>query len=602
MAGNDRTGVRRLPTLAIVMPALDEEATVDAQVRALRAHRAFETLALAHLRVIVVDNGSRDRTAEVARAAGAEVVREPRRGYGYACLAGVQAAVGADVVLLMDADGSDDLDGAARVARVVLAGGADLAMGARRGAGRERGALTPQQRAGNAVGTLALRLIYGARVSDIAPVRAIRREALLALDPREMAYGWSTEMLAKAARAGLRIVELPVAAHVRAGGTSKVAGTLRGSLGASIHILRTLWRYRDWQPGERAQPAVATAPGGPAATKSASADWDRNQCDAGSDKSGEWNGTTDGAIARADRRALFVVARLPVAGQTKTRLGRAIGHEAAAALYRAFLRDLSARLSAAAEVDGYDLYWYYTAPSDACEAEFAACVATEGEACLATTVAGRLGSIRRRGAGEAYLATTEVGKRRRERFLPQPEGDFAARLWYGFAELAARGYRRIVVLGSDSPQVPAARITAAFAALETRDVALGPARDGGYYLLGQRVCPADLFTGIQMSTPRVAAETLARAAALGLSVAMLPESFDVDEPADLDTLARALARAPSAEADPAPATLAVLAGWAHGVRPYTPPGEVAPALELPRDGARVQPSQREVEGAAHGTA
>jgi rSAM/selenodomain-associated transferase 1 len=474
--------------IAIVMPALNEEAAVGAQVRALWAHPAIRALPVA--RIIVVDNGSDDATARVAREAGAEVMREARRGYGYACLAGVRAADGCDVVLLMDADGSDDPGGAARVARLALRGEADLAVGSRTRGRRERGALTLQQHVGNAVAALGLRLIYGARVTDIGPVRAIRRETLLGLDMREMAFGWSTEMLAKAARAGLVIRETPVDYRRRAGGKSKVAGTLRGTLRASVHILRTLARYARWQPSVPVTPAIRRLRQRPA------------------------------------RSALFIVARLPIAGLTKTRLGAAIGHEAAATLYGAFLCDLGRRFGAAAARDGYDLYWYYAAPEGYDDEDFAAYVP----------------------AGS--------------RLLRQPEGDFGARLWHGFTALADLGYTRIVVLGSDSPQVPDAWVHEALAMLVTHDVAIGPACDGGYYLLGQRAdpAPADLFIGIQMSTAEVYAQTLARADAAGLRVATLPPTFDVDEAGDLARLRVALERAPSDDAAPAPATLAALGG------------------------------------------
>jgi glycosyltransferase involved in cell wall biosynthesis len=241
-----RDDALRQPRVVIVMPALNEEAAVGAQVRAAWAHPALRALPLA--RVIVVDNGSDDATTAVARAAGAEVVSEPTRGYGRACLAGVRAAHVGDIILQMDADGSDDLAGAAQVARLALAGGADLAMGSRVRGVVEPGALTPQQRMGNAIATRLMRLLCGARVSDLGPVRAIRRETLLALDMREMTYGWSTEMLVKAARAGLRIVESPVDYHRRAGGASKVSGTLAGTVRAGWRILSAVLRYARWRP------------------------------------------------------------------------------------------------------------------------------------------------------------------------------------------------------------------------------------------------------------------------------------------------------------------------------------------------------------------
>lgn len=235
-----------IPEVVVVLPALNEGETVGRQVQAILAHPKLRAVGVR--RIVVVDNGSDDDTGAVALAAGAEVVREPKRGYGAACLAGVIAAVGADVLLLMDADGSDDLAGAAQVAQLVAHGEADLAMGSRVRGHAERGALTPAQRAGNRVATTLMRPLYGLRITDLGPTRAIRRDTLLALDMREMTYGWSTEMLAKAARAGLRVAELTVDYHARAAGRSKVSGTLLGSLRAGYRILATACRYARWRP------------------------------------------------------------------------------------------------------------------------------------------------------------------------------------------------------------------------------------------------------------------------------------------------------------------------------------------------------------------
>jgi glycosyltransferase involved in cell wall biosynthesis len=234
------------PPLTIVLPALNEAVAVGPQVAALLADERLRQLG--RRQVLVVDNGSDDGTAAVAAAAGAVVIHEPRRGYGWACLAGVRAAPAGDLILLMDADGSDDLAGAGCVADIVLRGAADLAMGSRVRGKADRGALLPQQRAGNALAALLLRPLAGVCVSDLGPVRAIRREALLALDMREMTYGWSTEMLLKAGRAGYRVVEAPVDYHRRAGGRSKVAGSLVGTLRASRAILATLARHARWRP------------------------------------------------------------------------------------------------------------------------------------------------------------------------------------------------------------------------------------------------------------------------------------------------------------------------------------------------------------------
>lgn len=231
-------------TLTVILPALNEEDAIGPQIRALLTHPAWRALPLDE--IVVVDNGSDDATALVAHAAGARVVSEPRRGYGAACYAGLMTAR-SDVLLLMDADGSDDLAGAAQVVSRVLSGNADLAMGSRTRGRSEPGALTPQQRVGNTVAALLIWLLCGVRVTDLGPVRAIRREALLALDPRERTYGWSTEMLVKAARAGYHIVEEPVDYHRRAGGVSKVSGTLHGSVRAGYRILATVLRYARWR-------------------------------------------------------------------------------------------------------------------------------------------------------------------------------------------------------------------------------------------------------------------------------------------------------------------------------------------------------------------
>lgn len=223
----------RAASVVAIIPALNEEPAIAEVVRAVP--RALVT------EIIVVDNGSTDRTAEVARAAGARVIVEPLRGYGAACLAGVRAAQGADILVFLDGDRSDDPAELPRVLEPIVDGRADLVIGSRvRGAAA--GALTPQQRAGNRIVTLAVRLLYGLRLSDIGPFRAIRRDVLRALDMREPTYGWPVEMVVKAANRRLRIVEIPVTCRPRLG-RSKVSGTLRGTLLAGYHLLRTTLRH-----------------------------------------------------------------------------------------------------------------------------------------------------------------------------------------------------------------------------------------------------------------------------------------------------------------------------------------------------------------------
>jgi glycosyltransferase involved in cell wall biosynthesis len=250
MSTSELTNSAPAGSIAVVMPALNEAAAVGGQVRAILAHPDFIRLPISLL--IVVDNGSSDDTAQVALAAGATVVSQPIQGYGSACLAGVLAATDAGVVLLLDADGSDDLDGAARVATLCLQGKAELVMGSRVTGQLDPGALTLAQRIGNGLATLLMRLLCGGpRITDIGPVRAINRADLLALDMSEMTYGWSTEMLVKALRARYRIIEVPVGYHRRAAGRSKVSGTVSGSVRAGWCILATVLRYARWRPANQ---------------------------------------------------------------------------------------------------------------------------------------------------------------------------------------------------------------------------------------------------------------------------------------------------------------------------------------------------------------
>lgn len=222
--------------IALVIPALDEE-------RALA--KVLDELPRSWFaRVIVVDNGSRDSTAAVARARGAEVVSEPRRGYGRACLAGLGALDGAaDIVLFMDADASDVPAEAPQLLEPILRGEADLVIGSRRLGRAAPGALAAHQRWGNRLVVGLIRLLFGFRYTDLGPFRAIRRASLAALCMRDPDFGWTVEMQVKAGRRGLRVREVPVSYRPRLG-QSKISGTVSGSLRAGAKILWTLLRLR----------------------------------------------------------------------------------------------------------------------------------------------------------------------------------------------------------------------------------------------------------------------------------------------------------------------------------------------------------------------
>jgi glycosyltransferase involved in cell wall biosynthesis len=197
--------------------------------------------------VIVVDNGSTDGTGDLARASGATVVREPRRGYGSACRAGVLAADDNDILVLMDADAADDPADLAHILAPIVRNEADLVVGSRTLGRVEDGAMTARQIAGNRLVCRLIERVSGQHVTDLGPFRAIRRRDLQRLDMRSTTYGWSTEMVVKALRTGYVYREVPVRYHRRIG-RSKVGGSWWGSLRAGAVILLTVLRYARWSP------------------------------------------------------------------------------------------------------------------------------------------------------------------------------------------------------------------------------------------------------------------------------------------------------------------------------------------------------------------
>jgi glycosyltransferase involved in cell wall biosynthesis len=219
--------------VAVVIPTFNEAQSIAAVVAELP--RTIVD------RIIVADGGSSDGTPERARNAGAEVV-EVGRGYGLACLAGARAADDADIVVFMDGDGADDPAAIAALIAPLRAGDSDFVLASRARGAREPGSMASHQLLAGLVAGWLTKLLYGVRYTDMCALRAIRRDTLLALDMREMTYGWNLEMQMRVARSGLRVRELPVAYRKRIGGESKVAGSLRGSARAGLKIMSTFAR------------------------------------------------------------------------------------------------------------------------------------------------------------------------------------------------------------------------------------------------------------------------------------------------------------------------------------------------------------------------
>jgi len=222
----------------VVIPALDESLSLPLVLADLPRTLVRD--------VVVVDNGSKDGTGAAAASLGCVVVDEPRRGYGSACLAGLAHLAARDdppdLVAFLDADHSDHAEELPRLLAPFLSGRADLVVGSRALGTREPGALLLQQRLGNALATFLIRRLYGVRVTDLGPFRVIRWDALARLGMSDRDYGWTAEMQVKALKLGLQYAEVPVS-YRRRTGRSKIAGTLRGTIGAGFKILTTVFRY-----------------------------------------------------------------------------------------------------------------------------------------------------------------------------------------------------------------------------------------------------------------------------------------------------------------------------------------------------------------------
>jgi glycosyltransferase involved in cell wall biosynthesis len=228
------------PRIFVIIPALNEEASIGRVIADIPGDLVSE--------VIVTDNGSTDGTADIAAAAGAAVLREERRGYGYACMKGIEYARSKaegerpDIVVFLDGDYSDYPGELPILVKPIIEDGYDIIIGSRTRGERERGALLPQALYGNALATTLIKWIYGVEFTDLGPFRAIRFDKLLLLGMADMTYGWTVEMQIKAAKHGLRCGEVPVSYRKRIG-ESKVTGTLGGTVKAGYKILFTIFKH-----------------------------------------------------------------------------------------------------------------------------------------------------------------------------------------------------------------------------------------------------------------------------------------------------------------------------------------------------------------------
>ncbi len=227
--------------IVVVIPALNEEASIEPVIAAIPANLASE--------IVVVDNGSTDATAARARAAGATVLAASPPGYGRACFVGARYALdrGAELVVFLDADFSDDPREMSELVAPIVRGEADLVLGSRLRGGLAPGAMPWHARFGNRLVSAMMNARYGLALSDLGPFRAIRAELYRRLEMREMTYGWPVEMLAKVARSNGRIAEISVSYRQRIG-HSKISGTFKGTIGATYFLLTRTFLYAGWTP------------------------------------------------------------------------------------------------------------------------------------------------------------------------------------------------------------------------------------------------------------------------------------------------------------------------------------------------------------------
>lgn len=219
------------PIIKLVIPALNEEDAISGVIKSVIDQVDA---------VIVVDNGSTDKTADVATASGAQVVYVEEPGYGRACLAGISAAGNYEILVFMDGDASDDPNDLPALLNPLLTGNADMVIGSRILGDCDPGSLTPQQRFGNTLACWLMKVFWGYQFTDLGPFRAIRRESYEQLNMQAPTFGWTVEMQVRALKHDLRCAEIPVHYRKRIG-VSKISGTIRGVILAGWYILGTIF-------------------------------------------------------------------------------------------------------------------------------------------------------------------------------------------------------------------------------------------------------------------------------------------------------------------------------------------------------------------------
>ena len=224
--------------VSVIIPAFNEENGIGEVIKEIPLELVSE--------VVVINNASTDNTEKIARDAGATVLRESTRGYGRACLKGIdylkKKGVKPSIVIFLDADHSDYPEEMRELIKPILEDKADLVIGSRALGQKESGSMTPQQIFGNWLATRLLRVLYKVSFTDLGPFRAIRYDSLILLDMQDKTYGWTVEMQLKAAKMGLRCLEVPVSYRKRIG-FSKISGTVKGTIMAGVKIISTIFKY-----------------------------------------------------------------------------------------------------------------------------------------------------------------------------------------------------------------------------------------------------------------------------------------------------------------------------------------------------------------------